>query len=87
MNGFRLNVEPSWRVQAKEARIKLMSAVGGGKDRVSAEVNYANGDVDVAEIGYQRELEEVCFLWTCFRSDISPSLRCHVFCTNAAMHM
>jgi len=54
----KLNVEPSWRVQAKEARIKLMSAVGGGKDRVSAEVNYANGDVDVAEIGYQRELEE-----------------------------
>ena len=49
-------MQPSWKVQAKSARVKLMSALSGG--RVSASVDYADGDVDVHEVSYERELEE-----------------------------
>ena len=49
-------MEPSWKVQAKSARVKLMSGLGGG--RVSASVDYTDGDVDVHEVAYERDLED-----------------------------
>ena len=35
----KVNVNPSWLVQAKTARVKLMSRLNGG-DRISAQVDY-----------------------------------------------
>ena len=43
-----MQVEPSYKVQAKTARVKLMSALSGGK--VAATVDYNGGDVDVDEV-------------------------------------
>lgn len=51
----KVNVEPSYKVQAKTARVKLMSALSGGK--VAATVDYADGDVDVNEVSFEKELE------------------------------
>jgi len=53
-----LNVQPLWLVQAKTARVKLMSKLGGS-DKLSAQVDYTpdNGDVDY-EVGYDHSLGE-----------------------------
>jgi len=51
----KVNVEPSYKVQAKTARVKLMSALSGGK--VAATVDYSDGDVDVNEVSFEKELE------------------------------
>jgi hypothetical protein len=53
-----LNVQPSWLVQAKSARVKLMSKINGG-DRVSAQVDYSMDDgAQNLEVGYDHQLEE-----------------------------
>jgi hypothetical protein len=54
----KLNVKPSWMVNAQTARVKLMSRLAGG-DRVSATVDYNTKDRDATyEVGYDRSLEE-----------------------------
>jgi len=53
----KLNVQPSWLVQAKTARVKMMSALGGGD--VSAQVDYnTDGGSATYEVGYSRSLED-----------------------------
>jgi len=53
----KINVQPSWLVQAKTARVKLMSRLNGG-DRISAQVDYNQNGGDVAyEVGYDHNLE------------------------------
>jgi len=53
-----IDVEPSWLVNAKTARVKLMSAINGG-DRVKAQVDYAtDGGATSYELGYERNLED-----------------------------
>jgi hypothetical protein len=53
-----VNVQPSWLVQAKTARVKLMSKMSGG-DRLSAQVDY-NTDNNGAsyEVSYDHALED-----------------------------
>jgi len=53
-----INVQPSWLVQAKTARVKLMSKMSGG-DRLSAQIDY-NTDSNGAtyEVGYDHSLED-----------------------------
>jgi len=41
----KISVQPSWQVQAKTARVKLMSKLGGG-DKVSAQVDYTPDSKD-----------------------------------------
>jgi hypothetical protein len=53
-----VNVQPSWLVQAKTARVKLMSKLNGG-DKLSAQVDYNPDGGDVAyEVGYDHNLSE-----------------------------
>lgn len=53
----KVNLKPSWMVQAKTARIKMMSAMGGGD--VSAQVDYSvDGGAASYELGYSRSLED-----------------------------
>jgi len=53
-----VNVSPSWLVQAKTARVKLMSKLSGN-DRLSAQVDYnVDGGDATYEVGYDRNLEE-----------------------------
>lgn len=55
----KVGVEAGWVVKAKAARVKLMSKLGGDKDRVSAEINYqTEGGATTYEIGYDRNLED-----------------------------
>jgi len=70
---YKINVEPTWMVKAKQARVKLMSAVNGGKDRVSAQFDY---DVDSqaakdVELTFERTLEEGKVLHASFKPDKS----------------
>jgi hypothetical protein len=54
----KVNVSPSWLVQAKTARVKLMSRMNGG-DRISAQVDYNTDKNDATyEVGYDHNLEE-----------------------------
>jgi len=55
---YQVDVKPSWLVQAKTARVKMMSALN--KDnRVSAQVDYNTDDSSAAyEVGYSRSLDE-----------------------------
>merc|ERR1711871_168310 len=57
-----VNVQPSWLVQAKTARVRLMSKLGG--DRVSAQVDYKpdGGDTNY-EVRYDSKLEDAA-TWT-----------------------
>jgi len=54
----KVDVQPSWLVKAKTARVKLMSALGD-RDSVSAQVDYDtnSGDAEV-ELGFSRQLKD-----------------------------
>jgi hypothetical protein len=54
----KVDVEPSWLVKAKKARVKLMSAMGDS-DSLKAQVDYDtnSGDTEV-EVGFSRQLKE-----------------------------
>ena len=53
-----VHVQPSWLVNAKTARVKLMSKLGGG-DKLSAQIDYdTNGGDTSYEVGYDHSLEE-----------------------------
>jgi hypothetical protein len=53
-----VNVQPSWLVNAKTARVKLMSKLNGG-DRLKAQVDYNTNGGDVAyEVGYEHSLQD-----------------------------
>jgi len=59
MGDQKVDLQPSWLVQAKTARVKMMSALGGNKDRVSAQVDYnTDGGATSYELGYSRQLED-----------------------------
>lgn len=60
LGGNTVNVQPSWLVKAKTARVKLMSSLGKDNDKVSAQVDYDTGagSVSGVELGYERQLEE-----------------------------
>jgi hypothetical protein len=52
-----VDVEPSWLVKAKKARVKLMSALGD--DSVSAQIDYdTNSGESELELGFSRQLKE-----------------------------
>jgi len=54
----KVDLQPSWLVKAKTARVKMMSALGS-KDRISAQVDYNADDRSASyEVGYSRELED-----------------------------
>jgi hypothetical protein len=54
----KINVQPSWLVQAKTARVKLMSRLNGN-DRLSAQVDYnTNGGDATYEVGYDHTIED-----------------------------
>jgi len=54
----KVDVEPSWLVKAKKARVKLMSALGDS-DSVRAQVDYDTNSGDTAvEVGFSRQLKE-----------------------------
>jgi hypothetical protein len=54
----RVNVQPSWMVQAQTARVKLMSKLGGG-DKVSAQIDYNTNSGDATtEVSYDHSLED-----------------------------
>jgi len=53
-----VDVEPSWLVKAKKARVKLMSALGDS-DSVSAQIDYDTTSGDSAlEVGFSRQLKD-----------------------------
>jgi len=53
----KVNLKPSWLVQAKTARVKMMSAMGGGN--VQAQVDYnTDGGSTAYEVGYSKQLED-----------------------------
>jgi len=53
----KVDLQPSWLVQAKTARVKMMTAMSG--NRLSAQVDYATDGGNVAyEVGYARNLED-----------------------------
>jgi hypothetical protein len=57
--GKSINVQPSWLVKAKTARVKLMSRLGDSTDKVSAQVDYDTQGGDASyELGYEHRLEE-----------------------------
>lgn len=70
---YKVDVQPAWMVKARAARIKLMSNLNGGKDRLSAQFDY---DVDAqaakdVELGFQRTLEAGKVLSASFKPDKS----------------
>jgi len=53
-----VNTEASWLVNAQTARVKLMSNLGGSKDRVKAQIDFNPNDKSTAyELGYEHQLE------------------------------
>lgn len=54
-----VQVNPSWLVQAKTARVKMMSVLGGGRDSVSAQVDYdTNAKSTTYEVGYNHNMAQ-----------------------------
>jgi hypothetical protein len=54
----KVDVEPSWLVKAKTARVKLMTALGNS-DSLSAQVDYdTNSGNSEVELGYSRQLKD-----------------------------
>jgi hypothetical protein len=63
-----VDLKPSFLVQAKKARVKMMSAMGGGG--VSAQVDYAtDGGALSYEVGYSRNLEDGRDVTATFKPD------------------
>jgi hypothetical protein len=53
----KVNVQPSWQVKSKTARVKLMSKLGDS-DSVNAQVDYAtDGGALSYEVGYDRNID------------------------------
>jgi len=53
---YKVDLQPSWLVQAKTARVKMMSKLGG--DPVSLQVDYnTDGGAASYEVGYSRNLD------------------------------
>jgi hypothetical protein len=53
-----VTVEPSWRVKAKSARVKLMSKLGDN-DKLSAQIDHTpDGGATTYEVSYDRQIEE-----------------------------
>lgn len=53
-----VNVQPKWLMQAKTARVKMMSKLNGG-DSITAQVDYNPDGKDLAyEVGYDHSLED-----------------------------
>jgi hypothetical protein len=53
-----VNVQPSWIVKSKTARVKLMSKLGDS-DSVNAQIDYeTDGGATAYEVGYDRNLED-----------------------------
>mmetsp|Transcript_2295 Transcript_2295/g.7517 ORF Transcript_2295/g.7517 Transcript_2295/m.7517 type:complete len:246 (+) Transcript_2295:53-790(+) len=70
---YKVDLQPTWLVKAKAARVKLMSAINDGKDRLSAQFDY---DVDGqqakdVELSFARTLEEGKVLSASFKPDKS----------------
>lgn len=70
---YKVDVQPTWLVNAKAARLKLMSAVNDGKDRLSAQFDY---DVDGqqakdVELSFARTLEQGKILSASFKPEKS----------------
>jgi hypothetical protein len=54
----KVDLSPSFLVQAKTARVKLMSALGSGGDSVSAQVDYGTDGGSVSyELGYSHNID------------------------------
>jgi hypothetical protein len=54
----KVDLEPAWLVQAKTARVKLMSALGND-GKVRAQVDYSTGDKSASyEVGYEHSLKD-----------------------------
>ena len=65
-----VNVQPSWLVKAQTARVKLMSKLGSGDDRLSAQIDYATqGGATTYEVGYARNLEDGRDVSATFKAD------------------
>ena len=60
LSDYTVNVSPSWLVQAKTARVKLMSTFGSDKDSVSAQIDYDTDaqSASATEVTYDRALED-----------------------------
>ena len=58
MGDQTVNVQPSWLVQAKTARVKLMSKISGG-DKLSAQIDYnPDSKATAYEVTYDHNLED-----------------------------
>jgi len=55
---YSVDLKPSWLVQAKTARVKMMSALGGGRASLQADYNTGGGSVDAVEVGYSHNMED-----------------------------
>jgi len=66
-----VDLQPSWLVKAKTARVKMMSALGGD-NKLSAQVDYnTDGRSTSYELGYSRQLEEGKEVSATFKPDSS----------------
>jgi len=66
----KVDFQPSWLVKAKTARVKLMSGIGGGGDKLSAQIDYATeGGSASYELGYSHSLEEGRDVSATFKAD------------------
>ena len=55
----KMDVQPSWLLKARAARVKLMSSLNDGKDKVSAQVDFdvASKEARALELGLSRQLD------------------------------
>jgi len=69
----KVDVQPSWMVKAKAARVKLMSGLNNGKDKVSAQFDYdVDGkEVGALEVGFTRQLKAGQTLAASYKPDKS----------------
>lgn len=65
-----VDVDASWLVNSKTARVKLMTKLGDGDDAVNAQIDYdTEGGSATYEVGYSRNLEEGRDLSATFNPD------------------
>lgn len=69
VSDYKVEVQPSWLVKAKTARVKMMSAINNGKDKVSAQLDYNDGQTSNLEVGYERQLDQGRVLSATFNQD------------------